>query len=185
MSDSKGALKIYEDLPGWARGVVVVGGLVVTYMIGNTIYKKINAAKAAADQQNKLNQTKTDLNTKMQQGQQSGFSNTQYINWADEIATSFNGCHLDIVPLPTQLGDTLAWSNQGIAVREILKLLKNDVDYLQLQNAFGIRTLTKSWICGGDVPSLSLPSAIKYQLNKYEIAALNDILSKKGITYKF
>ena len=176
--------KYYTELPSWAKGVVIVGVLGVTYIVGNTIYKKILAAKAMQDEQNKLNQTRTDLNTQIQQGQKSSYSQTQYNNWADEIVAAFNGCHLPIIPLPTQLGDALAWSNPGIAIREIIKQLKNDVDFLQLQNAFGVKTITKSWVCGGDI-KMSLPALVKYQLNKPEILALNEILAKNGITYRY
>ena len=93
----------YEGLPSWARGVVIVGGLVVVYIVGYTIYKKIQTLASSADTQNKLNQINDDLNSKLKQGQQPTFSSTQYNNFADEITAAFTGCDWSspIIPVPT------------------------------------------------------------------------------------
>ena len=33
--------KYYTELPGWAKGVVIIGGLGIAYIVGTTIYKKV------------------------------------------------------------------------------------------------------------------------------------------------
>ena len=64
MAENK-IFRVYEELPQWAKGVVVVGGLAVTFIVGNTIYKRINAFSDSADAQNKLRQLEDDLNNKL------------------------------------------------------------------------------------------------------------------------
>ena len=91
MAENK-ALKVYEDLPQWARGIVVVGGLVVVYIVGNTIYKKIQKLASSADSQNKLNQVNNDLDAKINQGHQPTFSSTHYTNFADPLGAPLPGC---------------------------------------------------------------------------------------------
>jgi hypothetical protein len=34
-------LEYYKELPSWAKGVVVVGGLLIVYIVGNKIYSAL------------------------------------------------------------------------------------------------------------------------------------------------
>ena len=181
------ALKVYEDLPNWARGIVVVGGLVVLYVVGNTIYKKIQTLSSGVDAQTKLNQVNEDLNNKISQGQQATFNSTQYNNFADSIAASFSGCDWSspIIPISTSLPIIGGFSNSGSTLYNILYQFNNDVDFLALQKAFGNRTITKSWVCGGDYTNVDLETAVQNQLNNSEISGINDMLSKRNITLRF
>lgn len=186
MADSK-VFKVYQDLPQWAKGVVVVGGLVVTYIVGNTIYKRIKAFSDSADAQNKLRQLEDDLDKKIKQGQQPTFSSTQYNNFADSIQTLFEGCDYTtpFIPVPTTWILNIGWSNSGAGLFNILYQFNNDVDFLALQKAFATRTISKGWYCGGDYTNVTLSQAVNKQLNSQEIAAINKLLTQKGITYRF
>ena len=186
MAESK-LIRVYEDLPQWARGVVVVGGLVVTYIVGNTIYKKIKAFSDSADAQNKLKQLEDDLNKKLNQGQQPTFSSTQFNNFADSIQSAFEGCDYStpLIPVPTTWILNIGWSNSGASLFNILYQFNNDVDFLALQKAFGTRTISKGWYCGGDYTNVTLSQAVNNQLNTQEIYAVNKLLTQKGITYRF
>jgi hypothetical protein len=186
MADSK-VFKVYQDLPQWAKGVVVVGGLVVTYIVGNTIYKRIKAFSDSADAQNKLRQLEDDLDKKIKQGQQPTFSSTQYNNFADSIQTEFEGCDYTtpFIPVPTTWILNIGWSNSGASLFNILYQFNNDVDFLALQKAFATRTISKGWYCGGDYTNVTLSQAVNKQLNSQEINAVNKLLTQKGITYRF
>ena len=186
MADSK-VFKVYQELPQWAKGVVVVGGLVVTYIVGNTIYKRIKAFSDSADAQNKLRQLEDDLDKKLKQGQQPTFSSTQYNNFADSIQTLFEGCDYTtpIIPVPTSWILNIGWSNSGASLFNILYQFNNDVDFLALQKAFATRTISKGWYCGGDYTNVTLSQAVNKQLNNQEIYAINKLLTQKNITYRF
>ena len=186
MADSK-VFKVYQELPQWAKGVVVVGGLVVTYIVGNTIYKRIKAFSDSADAQNKLRQLEDDLDKKLKQGQQPTFSSTQYNNFADSIQTLFEGCDYTtpIIPVPTSWILNVGWSNSGASLFNILYQFNNDVDFLALQKAFATRTISKGWYCGGDYTNVTLSQAVNKQLNSQEIYAINKLLTQKNITYRF
>lgn len=186
MAENK-IFRVYEELPQWAKGVVVVGGLAVTFIVGNTIYKRIKAFSDSADAQNKLRQLEDDLNNKLKQGQQPSFSSTQYNNFADSIQSAFQGCDYStpIVPVPTTWILNIGWSNSGASLFNILYQFNNDVDFLALQKAFGTRNITKGWYCGGDYTNVTLSQSVNNQLNTQEIAAINKLLTQKGITYRF
>jgi DMSO reductase anchor subunit len=51
----------YKDLPSWAKGVTVVGGLVIAYIIGNRIYKGIKASTEFRGQKETLKDFVTSL----------------------------------------------------------------------------------------------------------------------------
>jgi hypothetical protein len=66
----------------------------------------------------------------------------------------------------------------------IFNQLKNNLDYLELSTAWGIRTYDACGWGTGDVKDVDLSKAIIDELNDGEVRDLNIILSKKGITYK-
>jgi hypothetical protein len=175
--------KYYTDLPGWAKGVVIIGGLGIVYIVGSTIYKKITSVSSIIDAQNKLNVVNKDLNIKKKSGEQPSYTESQYNNFADEIEEANKPAHLNIVPLPTWLGN-VAWSNQGIGMREVFRQIKNDTDFLLLQKAYGIRTIKKNFLFGGEYTG-SLPQLVNHMLTHYEVGGINDILESNGVTYKF
>jgi hypothetical protein len=61
MKESK-LYNIYEGLPSYARGVVVVGLLALTYIVGKTILDAIEAAAAAKKSAERQKQFQDELN---------------------------------------------------------------------------------------------------------------------------
>jgi hypothetical protein len=176
--------KYYQDLPGWAKGVVIVGALGVTYIVVSTVYKKITSIPDLINQQKKVDQLNKDLNDKKKEGVLPTLSQTQFNNLADQAQNAFTNCRLPIIPCPVYLGSLLCQSNSYKEFRPIAEKLKNDADFLQLQSTFGTRTIQKGWGCGGNIV-MNLPTLVLDQLNGYEVEAINKILSKNGISYQF
>jgi hypothetical protein len=177
------ALKIYEELPSWAKGVVVVGGLAMGYILVSTIYKKFASIPDALDEQRKLNQLKEDLSEKLVT-QDATYDDTMYNNLADEAENAFVNCRLDIVPCSTYLG-IVCQTNSFREFRPVVEKLKSDVDFLKLQEAFGVRSISKQFWCGG-AKDFNLPTLVRDQLNHYEISRLNTIMADNGVKkYEF
>jgi hypothetical protein len=179
MTENK-IIRVYEDLPNWARGVVIVGGLAISYIVVSTIYKTIKSVPDAIKEQQKRNQMDADLKRRINQGQDPSYDESQYNILADEALVAFNNFRLDIIPCPTSFG-IFCQSGSFRQIRPIIQQLKSDVDYLKLVQAFGKKTASK-WF--GD-QTKSLPEFVRYQLNHYEIESLNEIMSDNGLTYQF
>ena len=177
------AFEVYQGLPSWAKGVVVVGGLVLTYIVGKNVSDALKAAKAAREAKERQKQFDKELG---QVSVAASFRDSQYTSWADAIASAFAGCDYNSIGgnIPI-VGYVWYWSSSGATVWNILNQLKNEADYLKLQRAFGIRDIPKSWICGGDYKGYDLSASITAQLNQKEINALNEMLAKKNINYRF
>jgi len=116
--------KYYKDLPGVAKAAVLIGGGVILYMVGKPIYLKLfpSDAQKKAILDNKA--AEADLNQALKSGAKASYPDSQYSAWASKLADTFSGC--DVLLLA------------GQPVRDILNQLKNDVDFLKLQKAYGI-----------------------------------------------
>ena len=75
-------------------------------------------------------------------------------------------------------------SYSGEYLYKIILQLKNNVDFLKLQTAFGVRTYDQCGIFNGDFTG-NLTQAVNDELTASEIAELNKQLTKKGIVYRF
>lgn len=181
------AYSYYKELPPWAKGVVIVGGLFVVYLAGNAILRKLKDAKTARDAKDAVRNSEAEKRRLQSQGVRPSYPSSQYNTWANSIQQAFDGCD------PTgqlswgadsPLGAVSFWSTSGFKVAKIFAELKNDLDYLSLTTAWGIRTYDACGWFTGDVKDVDLAKAISDELTAREISNLNEILRKKGIKYK-
>jgi len=174
-------VQFYNSLPPWAKGVVVVGGLAMTYVIINGILKKVKADAELKNERNSVDVQQQELQNLIDAGQRPTFPQSQYYTWADEIQNQFDGCDTSTF---SDGGIWFIFSNSGKTVKNIIENLEKDIDFLALQTAYDIRTYDQcGWWMGNVTGNLS--KAINDELASAEISEINDILESKGITYKF
>jgi hypothetical protein len=181
------AYQYYTELPSWAKGIVVVGTLGVVYFVGKGILDKIKANAQVAKQMETINTQTDEINQMQQSGVKPTFSDSQYKSWADGIANQFSGCDaIPKVPLvPAKfLGFITNWSGSGAYFVNIISKFKNDLDFLKLSQAYGIRTYDQCGWGTGDVTG-TLAQAIADELDDNEVTAINKVLSTSGIKYSF
>ena len=181
---------IYTDksINGWVRGAAWVGTAAVLYIIGNGIVNAINAGRAAQEQATRqkelddlINKLENPTDPTVTEPQQPTFTDVQYSNFANAITAAFTGSHIGNIASAVLIG---ILTSAGDTVYNILKQMENDVDMYMLQKAFGIRTITKSWLTP-DYTNVDLVTAVNDQLDIQEIAFLNSYLEKKGIKFRF
>lgn len=169
-------VRIYEDLPPWARGVVIVGGLTIVYFTSKSVVASINAAKARKEA-NKTNiDAQNNLEQLAQQGVKPSYQSSQYKSWADQIAAQFDGCDWSV----GMAG--LILTESGRVLNEICKQLKNDADFLSLETAFGLRTFSNCGPFSGKFTG-TLPGAVASELSSWEIGTINGTLKTNGIKF--
>lgn len=165
----------YNELPSWARGVIVVGGLLVVGLSINGILRKFKREADLRKAQKDIeaaNDALQELNT---QGVVSSFTKSQYDAWANEILDAFKDCSWS----PT-LGSSL--SSECRLVNGIFKQFNNDKDFLELVGSWNLRTYPD---CGWwDVTNVTLLGAIRNELQQHEIDYLNRTLSQRLINYR-
>lgn len=165
--------KWYSPLPGWAKGLVVVGGMVGVYMT----YKGVSHLFAPkSNEQTQLENAANDI-TKLSQTQKPSYEASVYDDYANTIYA--NCSH----------GDQL----QSSPVEDTLKLMKNNLDVALLIRSFGIRTYYGyfDWFQIGSSKQMGLLSAVSNCFNNdyfgaffWRKGSVNDDWVSKGITYQ-
>jgi hypothetical protein len=171
----KGFYKYYTELPSWAKGIVIVGAGLVIYMVGNKVYKKLNPSQSNKDARNEQNLIDEEIKNNAKKGIKQSYPDSQYIAWVRNIVDAITGCDYSAI---------LIWSYGFQKVYDIFDKLKNDTDYLLLEKNFGIRSISKGFLCGGDYKNVSFSQAMSMQFNNVEIGLFNTRLKEKGISYR-
>ena len=171
----------YKELPSWAKGIVVIGGIAIVYFTSKSIIKRIRASNDTKEERKTIDEQKNETQVLIDSGVKPTFSESQYRQWADALQKQFDGCDPSL---------SVAWlssymmSSSGAYLGNIVMQFKNDVDFLKLNTAYGIRTYDQCGWGTGDFTG-TLPQAVRDELDGDEIKNINKELAKRGITYKF
>lgn len=158
--------KYYKDLPPWAKGVVVVGGLAATYLLGNTIYRRffIPKSKEVVNVENDID--------RLVQKQKPTYGDASYDEYANTIYEAQR---------------TSAGNDSG-TILDIALLMQNDLDVAKLVQAYGTR---QNYAFGFPTEKLSLFGAMRKGIESdlfgafsYRIGKVNSNWANKGITYQ-
>jgi hypothetical protein len=155
----------YKDLPPWAKGVVVVGGLGMVYIIGSKIY-----AATKPKPQDIVN-VENDID-KLEIKMQPSYGDASYDQYANTIYNAQR----------TSMG------NDSGAILDVAKLMKNDLDVAKLVKAYGTR---QDYAFGFPTEKYGLFGAMRkgiesdlYGAYSYRIGKVNADWASKGITYQ-
>jgi hypothetical protein len=172
----KGALRVYTELPSWAKGVVVVGGLVVGYLAVTSILKSIKAKKNKEESLAEVNNANSELNTQIQTGKGPTIARSTAEVMANAIVSASNDCGTNEKQIYAQFDK-----------------VNNQADILLFVDVFGLRKKVRcpfsddprESFFSANTPPMSLSAMINSELDATQIATINNKLASKGITYKF
>jgi len=172
----KGALRVYTELPSWAKGVVVVGGLVVGYLAVTSIIKAIKSKKTKEESLAEVNNAATELNTQIKSGNGPTIQRSTAEVMSNAIVAASNDCGTDEKQIYAQFDK-----------------VKNQADILLFVDVFGLRKKVRcpfsddprESFFSADTPPMSLSAMINSELDATQISTVNNKLASKGITYKF
>ena len=177
-----GAFQYYKELPPWAKGIILVGTFGTVAFIGWKVYKGIQQAVDKSKANKSIADVKSERLVEESKGIGGSFSDSQYQGFASALQNQFAGCDFSTV-VPFFPGKDLTYS--GRVLYNILNTFKNNVDFLKLVEAWGIRTYDACGIGTGDVVNVNLYAAVSDELGNDEVVEINKLLSSKGITYQF
>lgn len=156
-------MKVAQTIKKYKTPLIVTGVAIVGYTFYK-VYRKRNPTDASA-----LAQDEKDAKLK---GQALSYTLSSYQGAADTI---FNAWFQRFNPLHP-VDETIVLS--------VMSKMKNDLDVLQLIRAFGKRRAPVNFL-SLLTPNVSLPEWINIGLTEPQIAAINTVLNKKGISYQF
>jgi hypothetical protein len=163
----------YKDLPPWAKGVVVVGGAVVVYLVGSRVYRAVFPTEAQRKNRELEKNIDSEISKMKSNGKKASFSDSNYNTFANTIYNSMRFA----------VGDDYG------TVESTLKRMKNDLDVAKLIKAFGLKQDYFFGLPTGD--KMDLFTYIQKELGNeyggltnYRVKRINEDWSKKGISYQ-
>lgn len=158
--------KFWNSLQPITRTIIIIAIIV---LIALSIYWIRRGVKKS--QQNQ--EFNKDYDILIQQGQKPTYLSTNYSTFADKIYEA--GCE-----------SFFCSGTDEDSIYDVFDSMKNDVDVVLLQKAFGSRE-PRGGICVPGLGSCDYPLGqwLQTELSTEEFQEINNILSKKGITYKF
>ena len=170
----------FSELPTWAKGTIAVIGVLT--LVGGALLirrgiKKLAENKDERQQERDLNQnTQNELGQLEQQGVQPTLSDLNAQTLCNTIQVLLDGCETPFLGEEYQV------------VQAILDKVKNQADWVKLQQAFGRRKIDNCGYWTGDT-DYDLKTLLNDQLDttalnfKLYITNLKEELLKKGITF--
>ena len=157
--------KYYTELPPWAKGVVVVGGLGIAYIIGSKIYA------ALQPKPQEIKNVENDI-TRLETGMKPSYGDATYDQYANTVYNA----------------QRTSASNDSGTIMDVALLMKNDLDVAKLIKAYGTR---QDYAFGFPTDSYTLLGAMRKGIESdlfgafsYRIGKINSDWEAKGITYK-
>jgi hypothetical protein len=169
----------FGSLPTWAKGVVAIVGLVAIggagFLIYRTIKKTIESSKEKKENKEFQNQTDDVLKDLANQNITPTISDADATSLCNQIQVGLSDCE--------------AWTTERDIVDAIVNLVKNQADWVKLQNVYGVRITPD---CGTGETKQDLKGILTSDLDTGEsgwgwnddyIAILKQKLQAKGITW--
>lgn len=162
------ALKTFEKLPGWAKGVIAVTGVAVVLFVAYTGYKWLKNIFLNKDQKQTVNEADNQLNDLANRGIHPNYSDFQYKSYADTLDAAFQG-----------------YGTSVSVVYAVFNAMNNDADVVKLILAFDVRKIKSgTWNPAPDITG-NLVTVMSDELSSYELAHVNGILENNNCSYRF
>jgi hypothetical protein len=151
----------------WIKlGVFIAGGVAVAFGVKKVLdYFKPEKKREESEKKD----IQTELET-AEKKQKATYPKSQYAAFASTIAEAIFGAGTD-----------------EAAIYSVFRQLKNDTDYLSLVKAWGSPTrqvFPNAFIFYDTGKKLTLPAALRFDMDSKECAKINAILKSKGIKYR-
>ena len=161
------------NLPTCAQGVLSVGGLALAAFIGFKLYQSYQKSKELESQTTENSNADAEAQKLVKKGIKPTLNGAQ-------LSTMVNGIKQAFLEY-----DQLTRAHFQPLVREFVKL-GNDLDMLNLMKVYGIQTIdfpfTKFTV---DDFTGNLTQSVKRFSNAEELNAINNVLARKKIIYRF
>jgi len=170
------AFEYYKQLPTWAKGVVIVGGIAVTYIFASQIVGSIRRKNEEKKQLAEVDSANNDLSVLAKNGVKPTLSKSSLEAMSSAIIDAVNGC---------------GTSNDKVYAQ--FQKVSNDADVLAFITTFGLRKKQRC-IFSDDAresfysqytPAMSLSAHLQSDMSQGEINKINKILASKKIKYQF
>lgn len=165
--------EIFTGLPKWAQGVIVVAAVAGTALTVYAVVKVVKRKKLLEGANKEIGNTNETIRKLEAVGQKATLDNLKLSTIANQLFSAMNNVYTT-----TKMGTDTA------AVYRAFTNVKNDIDVINLVKIFGIKKAASGSMIVPDFEG-TLSQHLTERLSPSEMKALNDLLSRKGIKYRF
>lgn len=162
----KQAVEYYQGLPTYAKVVVGIGGVILAYVVYDSIRKNLSGDRAKMRLEGK--DAENELRRLAMNGIRPSYPDSQYQVFANKIVVAANDCGTD-----------------EPAIFSVFEAMKNEADVQKLVSVFGIRKYKGCFSSYFGFEERSLGGLLNYELSGSEIKKINDMLAAKKIKFRF
>lgn len=163
----------FKTLPPWAKGAVAVGIMAGVGLTAWGIYRAIQNAAAVKGSKKELDALEGTVKT-LSQTQKPTLDKYQSQKLANDVFTALDG----------RWNKSILGNIDDAAIYRAFTNVGNDLDVVNAIKAYDTKTIKSgSYIVADFVGTMT--EAITALMNAEQIQALNGILSRKGIKYRF
>jgi hypothetical protein len=167
--------EIFTGLPKWAQGLIAVAIVGGVGFVGYKIYKKLQLTSEEKGGKEELNSA-SDLSKELEKKMKPTLNSYQLNSVVNQLVSALSN---------TQ--SFVGFGKIGVSESTLYKAfanVKNDLDVINLVRAYGIKTLPSNNFFVENFKG-TLNQALTTLCTKEQLDALNNMLSRKGIKYRF
>ena len=161
MANSKG---YFSQLPPWAKGTVVILGIVIIGGIGFGIYQAVKKGVQRGQEGKEGKEAKDELKDAIAEGVKPTISEAEAIAKVSSLQSAANDCD--------------PWGTGASQIIATMKTLKNKSDYYLLNSTFGSKTWSE---CGTGTVTGSLTTLLTEELDSGQLQEVRTYLSSIGV----
>ena len=161
-----------DKIPSWAVGVIAVAGVLAVGGAAYIVYKAVKKQKENKDERDVKNEASNELKDAIASNIKPSWPDSVYRSTADLIQQKLDGCES---PFSTAELDV---------VKELLRVVKNQADWLKLVNTFGVREIADCGSWGMSKTKYNLGGLLKDQLDS-SFGMLSEKLGDKSYTGQY
>ena len=155
----------FGKLPPVMQWVIIIGGVGAVFFGARAIVKGIQSSGRARKTIRDINAEEKEY---LKAGEKLSYPPTQYKSFAAKLEQAM-----------------FMWGTDEDAIFAVFKKLNNNVDFLQLEKAFGIRGYSGGLVSEWAYGKYTLTQWLTEELDNADIKKINAILKNKGITYRY
>ena len=164
---SETSSSVWNAIPIWAKGVLVIGGAFITYRIVKGLIENSRLSKDVREDKQEEQGWYQELETQSQSNKPT-LSKTQMKSIANKIEHMLDG-----------------YGTRDYDLKQTFKMnIKNNADFAGVNAAFGIRTIEGGYMMGWAQTDKGTMSQMLQEADSSTLVYINNLMKSRGIKYR-
>ena len=160
------SMNITAGMPPWAKGAILVGGVVLAVYLVKKVVTIPQQIKDGAGSRDESKESYQEMDKLVSSGAKATISDSQASAIANQLVTAMDG-----------------YGTDEDSILLAMAKIQNDLDFLKVKNKYGIREISSGRFNPEPNYNGNLGGALHSELSVYWTNLINEVMKRKGITY--